>query len=294
MQVSYLRAMKEQEHAEICRAPVAIVTGASRGLGRGIALELARNGYSVAILFASNQIEAHVTLDLCESLRTDTSQVFHLFQLDISNPEDRLQCIEDIFKTFGAVDALVNNAGIAPRNRTDLIDMSIESFRELIRINLEGPHFLTQIVTKRWLEEAESISSKKSSSKHPENAPKQRLAGKRIIFITSISVDTVSLNRGEYCISKAGLSMSASLWAARLAPEGALVFEIRPGIMKTDMTTAVAQKYEKLIGEGLVPAKRWGTPEDVGKATRAVLSGDFDFAAGSVIYLDGGFHISRL
>jgi len=282
--------MNHQKKRGETEAPAIIVTGASRGLGRGIALELARNGFSVAVLFSKNRDEAEKTLELCEEARECPLQKFAGFRLDIADPEDRAKCVEEIFSSFAPVAGLVNNAGIAPRVRADILDADLASFREVLQTNLEGPHFLTQLVVKKWLEvSARGIAAQGVAA--PGGVP---LSGKRVVFITSISSETVSLNRSEYCVSKAGLSMSAALWAARLAPEGGLAFEIRPGIMKTDMTRAVETKYQALIEAGLVPAKRWGTPEDVGKAVRSVLSGDFDFAAGSTIYMDGGFHISRL
>lgn len=262
--------------------PSALVTGSSRGLGRGIALELAAAGWSVAIHYARAREEADETAAMCEARRCTVEQRFRTFQADLADPLSRETLVAQVFEAFGSIDALVNNAGIAPRARADILDASLESFREVMATNLEGPHFLTQQVVARW----------RKSAAGTEQAG--LLSSKRIVFITSISAQTASVNRAEYCISKAGLSMSAQLWAARLAPEGALVFEIRPGIMKTDMTKAVEEKYNRLIREGLVPAGRWGTAEDVGRMVRAVLSGDFDFAQGSVLYCDGGFHISRL
>lgn len=272
------------------KASTIIVTGASRGLGRGIALELARCGFSVAVLFGKNSDEADRTLALCEAERHSSLQRFEKFKVDIACPADRERCVQEIFSAFSSVDGLVNNAGMAPRVRADILDASLESFREVVQTNLEGPHFFTQLVVRRWLEN----SARGDAEGNSETCASSPLLGKRVVFITSISSDTVSLNRGEYCISKAGLSMSASLWAARLAPLGGLAFEIRPGIMKTDMTKAVEAKYEALIEGGLVPARRWGSPEDVGKAVRAVICGDFDFAAGSTIYMDGGLHIAKL
>jgi len=263
-------------------SPAVLVTGSSRGLGRGIALELAAAGWSVAVHYARSGKEAQDTVAMCEARRCNAEQRFCTFQADLADPQSREDLVARVFEKFGTIDALVNNAGIAPRVRADILDASLESFREVMATNLEGPHFLTQLVVARW----------RKSGSGTENAGSLGL--KRIVFITSISARTASVNRAEYCISKAALSMSAQLWATRLAPEGALVFEIRPGIMKTDMTKAVEEKYDRLIREGLVPAGRWGTAEDVGRMVRAVLSGDFDFAQGAVLYCDGGFHVSRL
>ncbi len=282
--------MSFYDQFEVPRAPTIIVTGASRGLGRGIALELASSGYSVAVVFGKNRVEAENTLTLCESKRLSKHQCFKSFQIDISSADDRARGIVEIFGECPEVTGLINNAGIAPRARVDILDTTIESYEELMRTNAEGPFFLTQLVVRKWMEE----DQKAVSNQGDQTERHLPLRGKRVVFITSISSETVSLNRGEYCMSKAALSMAASLWAARLAPEGGLVVEIRPGIMKTDMTKGVEGKYQTLIEQGLVPARRWGTPEDVGRAVRAIMSGDYDFASGSVIHLDGGFHISRL
>ncbi len=270
--------------------PTIVVTGGSRGLGRGIAVELASSGFSVAAVFGKNRDEAEHTLKLCESKRVSERQRFKAFQIDISCAESRARGVAEIFKECSSVEGLVNNAGIAPRTRADILDTTIESYEEVMRTNAEGPYFLTQLVVRRWIEESQTFSSKSSIAREP-SLP---LSGRRIVFITSISSETVSLNRGEYCMSKSALSMATSLWAARLAPEGGVVVEIRPGIMKTDMTKGVEEKYQMLIAQGLVPARRWGTPEDVGRSVRAIMAGDYDFASGSVIHLDGGFHISRL
>jgi NAD(P)-dependent dehydrogenase (short-subunit alcohol dehydrogenase family) len=181
---------------------------------------------------------------------------------------------------YGEIDALVNNAGIAPKVRADMLEAGEESFSELIATNLQGPYFLTQAFAQRWLK--------------PGALPSALPHGRKIIFVTSISAETASPGRGEYCVSKAGLSMAAKLWAARLAPEGISVYELRPGIMATDMTSGVKAKYDALLEQGIVPQKRWGTPKDVGLAAKALLAGDFPFSAGSVINVDGGFHMSRL
>ncbi|MCX7788830.1 MAG: 3-ketoacyl-ACP reductase [Spirochaetes bacterium] len=259
--------------------PVALVTGASRGLGRGVALELAKAGFSVGINYAGNRKAAEETQAACREIAPSTDQQFEIFQADIGKREDRERLVTEAWSTFGYLDALVNNAGIAPRIRADILEASEESFEELIRINLQGPYFLTQMVARRWVKE-------KPSSRV--------LGGFKIVFVTSISADTASIQRGEYCISKAGLAMAVKLWASRLAEAGIQVYELRPGIMATDMTSGVKTKYDTLIEQGLVPQKRWGTPEDVGKAVRSLLEGDFPFSTGSVIHIDGGFHVSRL
>lgn len=253
-----------------------LVTGASRGLGRGIAISLAKAGYHVAINFAGNEEAANETRKLCQEVAIHKSQVFKIFQADISNELQRNAMLENIGKTFGPLNGLVNNAGIAPKVRADILDASEESFLDLIKTNLMGPYFLTQKVSQQWLKNTEQAR------------------GNKIIFVTSISVHTASVNRGDYCISKAGLAMAVQLWATRLAEFDIPVYEIRPGIMKTDMTSSVTAKYDKLIEEGLVPQKRWGTPEDLGLAVTSLLDNHFPFSTGAVIDVDGGFHIRRL
>ena len=272
------------EREEQIRAEAVLVTGGSRGLGRGICIELARRGYSVGINYVRNSDAAEETASLCAEAALNGpgsdsggEQEFVPLQGDVSRRDAREALLEAAFGRFGDLLGLINNAGIAPRERNDIIEATEESFEELMRTNLQGPYFLTQAVARRWLER-----------------PREERGPKRIIFVSSISADTVSLNRGEYCVSKAGLAMASQLWATRLADEGILCLEIRPGIMKTDMTAGVREKYDALLAEGLVPQRRWGTPEDLGRAAGAIMDGDFDFSPGSVIYSDGGFHISRL
>jgi 3-oxoacyl-[acyl-carrier protein] reductase len=259
--------------------PVVLITGASRGLGRGIAIEAAAEGLSVAINYMSNAGAADETAELCRRAARNDAQAFVPVRGDISRRDDRAALIAQTIEAFGRIDALVNNAGMAPRVRADLTETSEASFEELLRVNLQGPFFLTQAVANHWL-----------GKPHEPALP----GGFKIVFVTSISADTASINRGEYCISKAGLAMASQLWAVRLAGEGVQVLELRPGIMATDMTSGVKDKYDALIAEGLVPQRRWGTAEDVGRAVRAVLAGHFPFTTGDVIHLDGGFHIRRL
>jgi 3-oxoacyl-[acyl-carrier protein] reductase len=259
--------------------PVVLITGASRGLGRGIAIEAAAQGLSVAINYASNAAAAQDTVAACEAVATHEGQRFVPVRGDVSSPDDRRALLETVLETFGRLDALVNNAGIAPRVRADLTETSEASFEELLRVNLQGPFFLTQAVANHWI-------ARPYDPALPD--------GFKIVFVTSISADTASVNRGEYCISKAGLAMASQLWAVRLAAHDVQVVELRPGIMATDMTSGVKAKYDALLAEGLVPQRRWGTPEDVGRAVRAILAGHFPFTTGDVIHLDGGFHIRRL
>lgn len=259
--------------------PVVLVTGASRGLGRGIAIEAAAAGLSVAINYASNVAAADETAQLCAEAAKNPQQRFVAVRADISVCEDRASLLATTIETFGRLDALVNNAGMAPRVRADVTETSEASFEELVRVNLQGPFFLTQAVANHWLAA-------------PYDA--RLRGGFKIVFVTSISADTASTNRAEYCISKAGLAMASQLWAVRLAPHGVQVIELRPGIMATDMTAGVKEKYDALLAEGLVPQRRWGTAEDVGRAVRAVLDGALAFTTGDAIHLDGGFHLRRL
>ena len=259
--------------------PVVLVTGASRGLGRGIALTLAAEGYDLGIHYASNAAAAEETVAACKAVAKDAGQRFLPVSAQLASGAERTAMIEKVIGELGHLDALVNNAGMAPRERADITEAGEASFDELISVNLKGPYFLSQSAANYWL----------------KNPGTSRLpGGYKLLFVTSISASTASVNRGDYCISKAGLAMVSQLWAARLAAEGVQVMELRPGIMATDMTTGVKGKYDALIAEGLVPQRRWGSPEDVGLAVKAICRGDFPFSTGDVIYLDGGFHLSRL
>jgi NAD(P)-dependent dehydrogenase (short-subunit alcohol dehydrogenase family) len=259
--------------------PVVLVTGASRGLGRGIAVRLASEGYSVAINYATSASAAAETMAHCEAAAPSRAQQFAALQADISAAPERERLVGQTLSTFGRVDVLVNNAGIAPRERADITEASEASFEALIRTNLQGPYFLTQAIARHWLN---------------GHAGSALSTGFKIVFVTSISADTASVNRGDYCISKAGLAMAAQLWATRLAAHDIQVVELRPGIMATDMTAGVKDKYDRLLEAGLVPQRRWGTADDVGRAVAAILSGQFPFSTGAVIPVDGGFHLRRL
>ena len=259
--------------------PVVLVTGASRGLGRGVALALAREGCDLAIHYASNRAAADETVQLCRSAAADAEQRFLPVAAQLASAADRKSMVDAVLTEFVRLDGLVNNAGIAPKVRADITEAGEESFDEVLAVNLRGPYFLSQLAANWWLA-------------HPGQS---RLpGGYKLVFVTSISAHTASPNRGEYCIAKAGLSMAAQLWSVRLAPEGVQVYEVRPGIMKTDMTSGVTGKYDKLIAEGLVPQRRWGTPEDVGLAVASLVRGDFPFSTGTVIDVDGGFQTRRL
>lgn len=259
--------------------PVALITGASRGIGRGIALELAAIGHDLVINYAGNLAAAKQTALDCATRASTTGQKIHteICQADISMAADRQRLIDSTRSQFGRLDLLVNNAGVAPTVRTDLLETSEEAFDRVIGVNLKGPYFLTQLAA-RWMIEQ----------------PEGRLGKPKIVTISSISAYTASINRGEYCVAKAGLSMLTPLFAARLAEHGINVYEIRPGIIATDMTQPVKDKYDKLIAEGLTPIRRWGTPEDIGKAVAAIAQNLLPFSTGEVINVDGGFHIRRL
>ena len=259
--------------------PIALVTGASRGIGRGIALALARTGYSVAINFVSNYKAAAECQRACMAAAPPGSEAaFETLAADIACPEGRQQLLKGVADRLGWLDLLVNNAGVAPTERTDLLQASEQSFDRLMSINLKGPFFLTQAVANFWLA---------GPAKPARPRPK-------IVTISSVSAYAASTNRGDYCISKAGLGMMTQLFAARLAGEGIGVFEIRPGIVATDMTDPVKEKYDGMIAQGLTPIARWGTPEDVGRAVVAIAQDQFPFSTGEVFNVDGGFHIRRL
>ncbi len=259
--------------------PVILVTGASRGLGRGIALTLAAEGYDLAIHYAANSAAAEETVTACKAVALSPEQCFLPVSAQLGSNTERTAMMARVLGELGHLDALVNNAGMAPRERADITEASESSFDELISVNLKGPYFLSQSAAQFWL----------------KNPGASRLSGGyKLIFVTSISASTASVNRGDYCISKAGLAMASQLWATRLAAEGVQVLELRPGIMATDMTCGVKGKYDTLIEEGLVPQRRWGNPQDVGLAVKAICRGDFPFSTGDVIYLDGGFHLRRL
>ena len=261
-------------------SPLALVTGASRGIGRGIAIALARAGFSVAINYAANRDAALECQRLCQAAApADAGGSFDVFPGDISVGRDREQLLKAVTDRFGWIDLLVNNAGVAPAERKDLLEATEESFDRLIRINLRGPYFLTQAVANLWL------------AGMAEHAARPR---PKVVTISSISAYTASINRGDYCISKAGLSMMTQLFAVRLAGEGIGVYEVRPGIVATDMTGPVKEKYDRMIAEGLTPIARWGAPDDVGRAVVAIAQDLFPFSTGEVFNVDGGFHIRRL
>jgi 3-oxoacyl-[acyl-carrier protein] reductase len=255
-------------------ARTAVITGGTRGIGLGVARALAREGWNLAL--SGLRPESDVAAVLSELRSPGVSVSYD--SADLASRDARARFADAIRARHGAVNALVNNAGRAPRQRADLLEAGEESFEELIRTNLQGPYFLTQAIAREQVQRREADPSFAAS----------------IVFITSISAEAASINRGEYCVSKAGLSMAARLFAVRLAPAGIPVYEVRPGIIETDMTAAVKSMYDARIADGLVPERRWGTPEDVGRIVAALLRGDAPYATGSVIDVGGGLAIPRL
>lgn len=253
------------------RDQIALVTGGTRGIGLGIARALASEGWRLALCGVRAPGDVREVLETFEG-RAD------YWQADVGSMADRARLAEAVAERYGTVHALVNNAGRAPRVRADLLEASEESFEELMRINLQGPYFLTQAIARQMM-------ARKSGD------PSFRAA---VVFVTSVSAEMASIGRGEYCVSKAGLAMAVRLFALRLASAGIPVYEVRPGIIATDMTAVVREMYDARIAEGLVPEKRWGQPEDVGRTVAALLRGDAPYATGSVVHVDGGLALPRL
>jgi NAD(P)-dependent dehydrogenase (short-subunit alcohol dehydrogenase family) len=258
---------------------VAIVTGASRGIGRGIALALGELKWNVVVNYASNAAAAQEVVAAIAAAGGKGLAV----QGDVSVAENRERLVDETLANFARIDLLVNNAGVAPNVRADILEAGEESFDRLISINLKGPYFLTQRVAKEMIKEKQAGAAGGSSGYSPS-----------IVTISSISAYTASVNRGDYCIAKSGLAMMTALYAARLAEYAINVYEIRPGIIETDMTGAVKAKYDKLISEGLTPIPRWGRPEDVAKAVVAIAQNLLPFSTGEILNVDGGFHLRRL
>jgi NAD(P)-dependent dehydrogenase (short-subunit alcohol dehydrogenase family) len=254
---------------------VAIVTGSSRGIGRGIALSLAERGWRIVVNYRGNRAAAEETQKAVETVGGNAL----LVQADMASQSDLNKLVDITLSDFGRIDLLINNAGVGPRQRVDMLQVSETSYDEVMQINLKGPFFLTQRVANEMIALMEKSLIRES----------------KIINISSISAYTSSPARAEYCISKAGMSMMTKLWADRLAEYGINVYEIRPGIIATDLTSVVKDKYDRLIlEEGLTPIKRWGMPDDVGKAVVAIAEGLFPFSTGEVFNVDGGFHLHRL
>lgn len=256
------------------QSKVALVTGGSRGIGLGIALKLAEAGFTIA---SSGRRRKEETQSALDRIREHSPSSVYI-QADVSEKSDRARLLHQIEEGFGRLDVLVNNAGIAPQVRADILDAGEQSFDELIATNLKGPYFLTQSVA-AWM---------------IRQYARDPATHRSIINISSISATVASINRGDYCISKAGIAMATKLWAVRLAEYGIGVYEIRPGIIESDMTAGVRQKYDSLIEGGLLLEKRWGTPADVGNAVRVLAAGELPYATGSVLVVDGGLTVQRL
>ncbi|RPI57341.1 MAG: 3-ketoacyl-ACP reductase [Acidobacteria bacterium] len=252
---------------------LALVTGGTRGIGLGVARALAQEGWSLALCGLRSREDVAGVL---EELRADGGEAEY-WRADIGSARDRAELLASATSHFGTLHALVNNAGRAPRARADLLAATEESFEEVLRTNLQGPYFLTQAVARLFA-----------------NRQAGDTAARAIVFVTSVSAEMASPHRGEYCVSKAGLSMAAKLFAVRLAADGIPVYEVRPGIIATDMTAGVKDAYDKRIADGLVPDGRWGQPDDVGRAVAALLRGDIAYATGTVFNVDGGLSIPRL
>jgi 3-oxoacyl-[acyl-carrier protein] reductase len=262
--------------SETSTFPVALVTGGSRGIGRGISLALAAQGYAVAVNYAGNEAAARETQQLIED--SANSSVL-LVRADISNPADRNRMVEEVLAHWGRIDVLVNNAGITSPGRKDILEAGEESWDQVMAVNLKGPFFLTQRVANEMIRG------------NIHGLPPVGL--RAIVNISSLSSYAPATNRGDYCISKAGLHMMTQLWALRLADHGIHVFEVCPGVIETDMTAAAKEKYTPLIEAGLSPIRRWGKADDVGMAVVSLVSGTFPFSTGDVIHVDGGFHIRK-
>ena len=254
---------------------VAIVTGSSRGIGRGIALGLAEHGWDVVVNYHKNAAAAEDVINAVQAVGSNAL----LVQANVSSLEDLNRMVDATLARYDRIDLLVNNAGVGPRQRVDLLSSTVESYDEVMGINLRGPFFLTQRVANEMIAR---LQSGKMSTAH-------------IVNIGSISAYTSSTMRAEYCISKAGMGMLTKVFADRLAEYGIYVYEIRPGIIATDLTSVVKEKYDQMIfKEGLTPIRRWGQPEDVAKAVTAIAEGWLPYSTGEIINVDGGFHLHRL
>lgn len=252
----------------------ALITGGTRGIGLGIAIELAKAGFNLAINGVRNQKAVQPVLD---GLKMFGARVIYA-QGNVADKTDRQRIFDTVISEFGALNVLVNNAGIAPRERKDILEATEDIFDEVLTTNLKGPYFLTQLFANQMFE------------KKKENADFWGC----IINVSSISASVASVNRGEYCISKAGIAMATKLWAARLGEFGIPVYEIQPGVIKTDMTAGVTEKYDRLFEQGLSIQQRWGTPEDVGKVAAAMATGMLPYSTGQVVLVDGGMTVQRL
>ncbi len=254
---------------------VAVVTGGGRGIGRGIVLALAEMGFGLVVNYRSDQRSAEAT---CREAEARGSARAGAFRADVADVAEGCRLLETTIERHGRVDLWVNNAGIAPEQRLDLLETTRESWDRVLTTNLTGPFFLTQVVARKMIELLADGT----------------IADPQIVFITSISSTFASVSRPEYCVAKAGLSMAAQLFAVRLAGQGIRVYEIRPGLIETEMTQPVHDLYGARISAGLTPIRRWGTPEDVGRAVAAIASGAFPYSTGAIFDVDGGLHLRVL
>lgn len=257
------------------RRPVAIITGASRGIGRAVTIALASEGFDIAAIARSADSEGMEILS--KEVEKCGAQFFPI-GLDIACTGFHKDIVSNILERYGRIDLLVNNAGVAPLQRNDILDMTEESYDRVMNINLKGPLFFAQKIAREMIWMKAQIPDYKA----------------KIIFMTSVSAVLTSTNRTEYCVSKAGLSMATKIFSDRLSNENILVYEVRPGIIQTDMTAKIKDKYDKLIDEGLVPQRRWGLPEDIGKAVASIARGDWDFSTGMIFEISGGLNIHKL
>jgi len=264
------------QRQDLAPAAVTIVTGGARGIGLGITRRLLADGHRVVALGTREEPTA-----LLADLRSGGDVVY--VRGSVAEPDDHRRLLDAALDAFGRVDNLVNNAGVAPLVRDDILDAGPESYDRVMGINLRGPYFLTQLVARHLIAQRGAVDP--MSLDRPCGA---------IVNVSSISATHVSLNRGEYCLSKAGVAMATRLWAARLAPEGIVVNEVRPGVIETDMTAGVKDRYDALLAGGLAPMPRWGQPRDVAGAVSLLLSGDMPYTTGDVIHVDGGMHIPTL
>lgn len=266
--------------------PAALITGASRGIGRGISIELAKAGFDLLINYASSPDGGKETADLCVAAAKEAGHKIRAVHVgaDVGKGEDRQKLVEATATSFGRIDLLVNNAGITSIGRRDVLEAREEEFDALMAINLKGPYFLTQLVA-NWIRQG--FGPGETPADDPRFAPK-------VVTISSISAYAVSTNRGDYCLSKAALGMLTKVYAARLAEFGINVYEVCPGVIASDMTAPVKEKYDQMFADGFTPIKRWGQPQDVGQAVTAIAKGYLPYSTGDTINVDGGFHVRRL
>lgn len=267
-------------------SPVALITGGARGIGLGIAQVLAADGCRLALNGVRGESDV---AEVLESLRSDHSVEVHYCQGDVSSADDRQRIIDEVRQRFGRLDVLVNNAGITSPGRKDILEADEKSFDRVVGVNLKGPFFLTQLAA-NWMIEQRDDPTIPDPQSIRDDSPLRRT----IVNISSVSAEIVSVNRGDYCLTKTATRMATHLWAVRLAEFDIDVFEVQPGIIRSDMTAGVTEKYDRLIAEGLTHQRRWGEPADVGRAVAALVRGDIPYATGQVLKVDGGMTIRAM